>query len=58
MCPKCKKFLLKVPKGDTRVHKIGCKNCRKWIWKSADGKVSQVKDIPPRETSSGTMFYF
>lgn len=58
MCPRCGKFLLKVAKDDVRIHKIGCRKCRKWIWKSADNKFCEIKDIPPRETSSGTMFYF
>lgn len=58
MCPKCKKFLTKADKNDPRIHKVACKHCHKWIWFiPSNDEYFKIKDIPPRTTAGGAIFY-
>ena len=34
-----------------------CKKCRKRVIYHVDTEKTEIKDMPPRETSSGTRFY-
>lgn len=57
MCPICKKFLTKTDKDTPFYVKIACKRCKKWIWYKPKTKEYEIKDIPPRQTGSGMVFY-
>ena len=57
MCPRCGKLLMWVKPNDNSLHKIACKNCRKWIWFRAKSQEFEVRDIPRRVSASGKRFY-
>lgn len=60
MCPnlRCGKFLTKADSRDGRIHKLVCKNCKKWIWfKPNDITWRKIKDKPLRTQGSGVRFY-
>lgn len=56
-CPKCKR---KVGTWDGRSRMnviVKCKKCNKIVAFRVDTMQTEIKDIPPRESSSGTRFY-
>lgn len=57
MCPCCGKLLMWAKPNDDSLHKIACKNCKKWIWFRVKSKWFNVKDVPIRTTASGKRFY-
>ena len=57
MCPRCGKLLMWVKPNDNSLHKIACKNCRKWIWFWAGTQEFQIKEVPQRTSASGMRFY-
>lgn len=56
-CPVCNTPLLKVHGARSKVYKIKCKHCRKWIWANPANGYREVKSVPTRTTASGMRFY-
>lgn len=56
-CPNCGFLLTTADKKDNRVRKMRCLGCRKWIWFIPKSDYFEIRDIPPRQTSSGVRFY-
>lgn len=56
ICPECKKFLTKA-ENDNKIHKLQCRNCRKWIWFNPMLDEYKVKETPQRHCASGMRFY-
>lgn len=58
VCPKCGKFLLKADKRDNRVSQKACRKCNKLItYKPSDRSFRKISEIPPRQSSSGVIFW-
>ena len=56
-CPKCQEQVLDLD-GRTTLNITGkCKNCNKLIVYDAQTKEVKIRNIPPRDTSSGMRFY-
>lgn len=53
----CGQLLGHYDKDDPNVHKLKCKQCKRWVWFVPKSGDRCVRVIPPRESSSGVRFY-
>jgi transposase-like protein len=56
-CPLCKRKMFEVREGFGLAVKKKCKNCKRLIVYTPNEKYPLVKPVPPRNTSSGAIFW-
>lgn len=56
ICPKCKKVMGKT-KNDYDLHKLMCKNCKKWIWFIPKLNYYKIKEVPNIRDSGAKRFF-
>lgn len=57
ICPNCHTEVREFDVNDTKIHKVGCKGCRRWLWIKPATKYIEVKRVPERQSLSGYTFY-